>query len=211
MEQESHKEEKFEPLLDPVEKTRLKKRLVVWFKVNAQKKSAMIWLNALSFTESSFFPIPPDPFMALLILANEKKWLKIVFWTTLMSVLGGIFGYLLGMFLFEIVGQPIINLFNLQSQADYLAELFRNNTFLAMFIAAFTPIPYKIFTITAGLFQVNIFIFILASIIGRGLRFLIVGFIFKFLGERYGTQIFKHFDKFLIAGIIIIILYFLLH
>jgi membrane protein YqaA with SNARE-associated domain len=212
MEPESPKKtDEIEKILTSEEQEKLRGRLVLWFKKNAQKKSALIWLNIISFTESSFFPIPIDPFMALLILANEKKWFRIVCWLTFTSVLGGVFGYLIGMFLFEVVGQPIVNLLNLQSQADYLAELFRQNAFWAMFIAAFTPVPYKIFTITAGLFQVNIFIFIIASIIGRGLRFFLVGFIFKFLGERYGEKIFKHFDKLLFAGVVLLILYFIFH
>lgn len=177
-----------------------------WLINNSDKRTARYTLRIISFTESSFFPIPPDPFLALMILIKPKKWARLTFDVILFSVLGGIFGYLIGLWFFDLIGPKIINFYSLQEEFEQISIFFSKYGFWTVFISAFTPIPYKLFTISAGLFGVNIISFIVASIVGRGLRFLFVGALFRYIGERYSKKIFKYFNvTSLILGLLIII------
>ena len=180
------------------------------FKENADKRSAVFWLNLISFIESSFFPIPPDPFQIILTLAKPEKWKMFARNVLIYSVLGGIFGYLIGFWFFELFGQKLMDLYSLQDEVHELGILFADTTFWTIFIAALTPIPYKVFTISAGLFKVNFILFVIASIIGRGIRFFFIGYITRFLGERYAEKIFKYFDIAAIVIVILLILFLLL-
>lgn len=173
-----------------------------WLIENSDKPIAKKVLDLIAFTESSFFPIPPDPFLAGLVITKPKKWLSLSMHVVLFSVLGGIFGYVLGFYFFEVAGAPLVNLYNLNEQLQILGGIFNENAFLAIFLAAFTPIPYKIFTIAAGLFQINIVIFIFASLLGRGIRFLLLGVLMRFIGERWGNLIFKYFNTLLLIAVI---------
>lgn len=176
-----------------------------WVIENAGKKKSRIALRIVSFTESSFFPIPPDPFLAAMIIVKPKKWLTLSLNVVGYSVLGGIFGYFLGFWFFDLFGPKIISFYNLTDEFKTVEIFFRDHAFWSVFISAFTPIPYKVFTIGAGLFGVNFLVFVLASILGRGLRFLIVGTIFRYIGGKYSDVIFKYFNTFsFIAGALII-------
>ncbi len=181
-----------------------------WLIKNINRPVANFVLYTIAFTESSFFPIILDPFLALMVVFHHKKWLKYAFWSTTFSVLGGIFGYIIGYWFFEIAGEPLVNLYNLHEELQKLGEVFADNSFLAIFLAAFTPIPYKIFTIAGGLFHINIFIFITASILGRGIRFFTLAALMRFVGEKFGQRIFKYFNLILILLVILIVLYFIL-
>lgn len=176
-----------------------------WFIKNINKPIADKILYLITFSESSFFPLPPDPFLAAMTVFHPKRWFKYALWTTIYSVLGGLFGYLLGYWFFEIAGEPLINLYNLHEELQNLGAIFNDNAFVAVFLAAFTPIPYKVFTISAGLFHVSLISFILASIIGRGTRFFILAALMRFVGEKMGRQIFKYFNLLLIIGVILLI------
>lgn len=163
---------------------------------NIRGKNAKWWLFGISFAESSFFPIPPDFYLMPVVAQNRNKWVYFATITTISSVLGGLFGYLIGFFLFETVGLWLVRIYNLGEELVLVKTFFNNHAFLSIFTAAFTPIPYKVFTISAGLFSLNIFIFIIASILGRGIRFFIVSFIMKIFGERISLMVFKYFNLF---------------
>lgn len=153
-------------------------RLVEWTLQIARGKYGTYALAADSFAESSFFIVPPD--ILLIALCSARKglgYLRLAAVTTISSVLGGLFGYLIGATLFVYIGQSIVDMYGLHAEMESVRLAFQNNAFLAILTAAFTPIPYKIFTISAGLFSVNIWVFIIASLIGRGTRFYLVAYL----------------------------------
>ena len=129
------------------------------------------YLGALSFAESSFFPIPPDVMLAPMVLAQRHRAWFFAALTTLWSVLGGVAGYLIGMFLFGLVAEPIIQFYDAQAAFDSAREQFQKHGIWIVFLAGFTPIPYKLFTISAGLAAMSLMSFVAASLIGRGDRF----------------------------------------
>lgn len=178
-----------------------------WFDEHASRASAKWWLLVISFTESSFFPIPVDPFLAIILLNKKNSWWKYSLNVSIASVLGAIFGYFVGLFFFESFGQRIVDFYDLQEDFIHISNLFKENAFWAMFTAAFTPIPFKLFTLTAGVAKVNFIVFVVASIIGRGLRFMFVGIIMKTFGEKIGTTFFKYFNIITSVIVLIIVLY----
>lgn len=187
-----------------------KEKAYSWFERQAAKPRALFWLLIFSFLESSFFPIPTDPFMAAILLVNRHKWWRYALYVTIASVLGGVFGYAIGYALYESLGRPIVEFYNFQDQFDYVTTLFQEHAFWTIFTAAFTPIPYKVFTIAAGLSQVNLFLFVIASLIGRGLRFFIVAIIMNTFGKQFGNIFFKYFNAITSTIVILIIIYILI-
>lgn len=182
-----------------------REKIKEWLILNSEKKLARSFLRIIAFAESSFFPIPPDPFLAGLVLIKPKKWFKFSLDVTIYSVLGGVFGYLLGYWFFDSFGPYLINLYHLTEEFEQISTFFLKYGFWSVFIAAFTPIPYKVFTISAGLFGINIIAFVVASIIGRGLRFFFVGWLFRYVGEKYSHLVLKYFNIIsLFLGILII-------
>lgn len=141
------------------------------------------YLAALSFAESSFFPIPPDVMLAPMAMARPDKAWRYALLTTLASVLGGVLGYLIGRFAFELV-EPLLH------QAGYwevylqAREWFDRWGFWAVFIAGFSPIPYKVFTVSAGVAHMALLPFVLASLVGRGLRYFLVAGLMVWGGAR---------------------------
>ena len=179
-------------------------KLRLWTLKWADSKHSALALFALAFAESSFFPIPPDFLLIAILLGNKgRRWVFHSFLTTLFSVLGGIFGYIIGLFFFETLGLFLINTYNLQNEMALVGEYYEANAFLAVFTAAFTPIPYKVFTIAGGFFKISIWQMILASILGRGLRFFGIGFIFNRFGERLGGLIFKYFNVITLVAVLV--------
>ena len=146
----------------------------------------LVIMGIISFIESIFFILPPDPFLGLICITRKiKKVIYYVFICTFLSVLGGCVAYLLGEKLFELaVYKDIKFITNNIEQINQLKLRLNNETFWLMITSAFTPLPFKIFCISAGLAKVNFIPFLLGSIIGRGLRFLIVGM----LAYKYGTK-----------------------
>ena len=163
----------------------LKSRVRAWFLAFSRKPHASAWLSFFSFAESSFFPIPPDILQIALTLAHGARWAWYALVTTASSVAGGLAGYFIGAVFFWSLGEPLIAFYGLESEMAQVGEAFLKFTFWAIFAAAFTPIPYKVFTIAGGFFGVNIWIFLAASILGRGMRFFVIGF----LTERYGAKL----------------------
>ena len=177
----------------------------------AAHKSSKFYLALVSFIESSFFPIPPDVMVIPMVISKKNDFIKIFLITTLFSVLGGILGYFIGAFFFDI-GIQVINFYGYQDKLISLKNnLINNEGFYAwlsiLFLAGFTPLPYKVFTIASGLIGFNILIFVLISLISRGLRFFIVSYLSYKFGDLFSEFMAKHGSKwFTIIGILIVII-----
>jgi membrane protein YqaA with SNARE-associated domain len=183
-----------------------KDRGMAWLHREARGPYAVFWLAGLSFVEASFFVFPPDIILIILILAGSTRWLYLASVTTIASVVGGVVGYAIGYFFFDSIGVHIIDFYHLQEELLVVEQLFNDNAFLVMFTAAFTPLPYKVFVLAGGFFKVPLVAFILASLLGRGLRFSFVAFVAHLFGERLTAIIVRHFNTAtLILGIIIIV------
>lgn len=167
-------------------------------------------LGLIAFVESSVFPIPPDPLLIAMSTSAPKRHIRFAFICTLASVLGGLFGYGIGAVLFESIGRWVVDTYGLHSQFSALEARYAANAFFTVFIAAFTPVPYKLITIAAGVFSVNIPVFIVASLIGRGARFFIVAELASRLGRRYKDAIERSVDILSLAFVTLIILGFLI-
>ena len=162
-------------------------------------------LFLLAFAESSFFPIPPDVLLMPLCLGEKRKSFFFAFISTLGSVFGGLFGYFIGMKFYDTIGVKIIDFYGLTQQYEKVKMLYENYAFWAVFAAGFTPIPYKVFTIAAGVFNIAVFPFVIASILSRGLRFFIIATLFFFFGENIKTFIDKYFNQLSILFVILLI------
>ena len=177
----------------------------------AAHKSSKYYLAIVSFMESSFFPIPPDVMIIPMVIARKKEFLKIFLIATIFSVLGGIIGYFIGAFFYDL-GSQIMVFYNYEDKLINLKNNLSNNEgFLAwlgiLFLAGFTPLPYKVFTISSGLIGFNILIFILISFISRGLRFFIVSYLSYKFGNLFTVFMNKHGSKwFTIVGILIVMI-----
>lgn len=189
-------------------KPNIMRRLYDWTVSWAEKPQGTQALAALSFAESSFFPIPPDVLLIPLVFGAPKRWWRLALICTLASVLGGILGWYIGRFFWESTqGFFFAYVF---SQADFetVEGMYKEFAFLAILGAAFTPIPYKIFTIAAGVCNVSLPILILASIVGRGGRFFIVALIIYFVGPKAKPWIEKYFNTLATAFFILLVLGF---
>ena len=140
----------------------------------AQHRHAARYLAVLSFAESSVFPIPPDVLLAPMVLARPNKAWRYAFLTTVASVLGGCLGYVLGVFLFSTLGEAIIEFYHAEGQFLITQQWFAQYGIWVVVIAGFTPLPYKLFTISAGLLGMALLPFVAASVVGRGARFFLV-------------------------------------
>jgi membrane protein YqaA with SNARE-associated domain len=178
-----------------------------WARERAHGAHARLWLVTLSFSEASFSPIPPDVMLFAILLAGAERWWYYAGITTVSSVLGGIFGYLIGALFFNLFGEAIVAAYHLEEELKVVAEYFSNNAFLAMFISAFTPIPYKIFTIAAGLFHIDPLVFLAASVTGRGLRFFALGYTVKMFGGRMARFIYSYFNILTMVLAVVLLLF----
>jgi len=160
----------------------------------ARHRHAPRYLAALSFAESSFFPIPPDVMLAPMSMAAPSRAWWFATLTTLASVLGGLAGYLIGVFAFEAI-EPWLRESHYWSGYLKAKEWFGEWGFWAVFLAGFSPIPYKIFTITAGVISMALGPFVLASLVGRGARFFLVAALMAWGGERMETLLREYIDR----------------
>ena len=155
----------------------------------AAHKSSEFYLALVSFIESSFFPIPPDVMIVPMVMARKDRFIRIFLNATIFSVLGGIFGYFIG-FIFSDLAISVVEFYNYEDKVNNLKARLSEGSglyiwLITLFLAGFTPLPFKVFTITSGLISFNIFIFIIICLISRGLRFFIVSyFTFRF-GEPF--------------------------
>lgn len=162
-------------------------------------------LFVLAFSESSFFPIPPDVLLIALAIAIPAKAFKYALICSAGSVLGGCFGYLIGWQFMTGIGDRIIEFYHLQEKWTLIETLYRRYDAWAIAIAGFTPIPYKLFTISAGAFKINFTVFVLASVISRSARFFLVGALIYIFGPRIRTFIDKYFDILAVAFTVLLI------
>ena len=182
----------------------------------AAHKSSNFYLGLISFIESSFFPIPPDAMIIPMVIAKKKEYLKIFLIASIFSVLGGIFGYLIGYLFFDLA-MYVIEFYGYQDKVENLKfSMSQGSGFLAwlsiLFLAGFTPLPYKAFTISSGLIAFNLPVFIIVSLISRSLRFFIVAYLSYKFGELFTEFMEKHGSKwFTIIGIIIVIIFIIIY
>jgi membrane protein YqaA with SNARE-associated domain len=176
----------------------------------AAHKSSNLYLGIVSFTESSFFPIPPDVMIIPMVIAKKKEYFKIFLIASIFSVLGGIFGYLLG-YLFYDLAIHVIEFYGYENKVENLkTSLSQGSGFFAwlsiLFLAGFTPLPYKAFTIASGVVGFSLPVFIVVSLISRSLRFFIVAYLSYKFGDLFTKFMEKHGSKwFTIIGILIVI------
>ena len=177
----------------------------------AGHKSSKYYLAIVSFIESSFFPIPPDVMVIPMVISKKNDFFKIFLITTIFSVMGGILGYLIGTFFFEF-GTQIMSFYGYEDKLSKIKEsLLNSDGFYAwlgiLFLAGFTPLPYKVFTIASGLIGFNFLIFVLISLISRGLRFFIVSYLSYKFGNLFNEYMDKYGSKwFTIFGALIVII-----
>ena len=152
------------------------------------------FLSFFSFIESSFFPIPPDIILIPMIIAKRTNAFFYAFICTASSVLGGIFGYLIGYYLFNSIGIIIINYYNLSDQFILFENYYLQYGIWIILGAGFTPFPFKFITIASGVFGLNILLFIIISILARGLRFYLIAFLLRIFGEVIENIINKYFN-----------------
>ena len=177
----------------------------------ARHKLSKPFLAFVSFVESSFFPIPPDVMIVPMVLAKKEEYLRIFLIATIFSVLGGVLGYFLGSLFLEF-SMSIIEFYNYEDKVFDLQDRLSNKAGLVfwigtLFLAGFTPLPYKVFTITTGFIGFNLYLFILISLISRGLRFFIVSYLSMKFGDKFEILLKKDgFIWFTIIGIVIVLI-----
>ena len=177
----------------------------------AAHKSSKYYLAAVSFIESSFFPIPPDVMVIPMVISKRNDFFKIFLIATIFSVLGGILGYFIGAFFFDL-SMKVMTFYGYEDKLINLKNnLINSDGFYAwlsiLFLAGFTPLPYKVFTIASGIIGFNVPIFIIVSLLSRGLRFFIVSYLSYKFGDLFTQFMEKHGSKwFTIIGIIIVMM-----
>ena len=182
----------------------------------ASHKSANLYLSIVSFAESSFFPVPPDLMIVPMAIAKNENYLKIFLNATIFSVLGGLFGYLIG-FAFVDLGMNVVEFYGYEEKVNNLKlSLSQGSGMYAwlgiLFLAGFTPLPFKVFTITSGLIGFNIFTFIITCLIARGLRFFLVSLLSAKFGEHFANFIKKKGPVWSsIIGVLIVIFFLIIY
>jgi membrane protein YqaA with SNARE-associated domain len=164
---------------------------------------ALFWI---AFAESSFFPIPPDVLLIALCFGARQKWAKYAFVCTLGSVLGGIAGWGIGWGLRDTVAMPLLGIFDPSGQTQQKIQVWYDAYgFLGILIAAITPIPYKVFTVFSGMMNYSLPLLILASILGRGLRFYVVAALIRIFGATVKPFVEKHLEWCFVSGTLLLI------
>ncbi len=191
------------------------KSIYTWT-INWSKTPQAVWaLFFIALAESSFFPIPPDILLIAMGIAAPTRAFFYALISTIGSVLGGVIGYLIGWQFMASIGQHIIQFYGLSEKYLYVQRLYQSYDVWATFLGGFTPLPYKLFTITAGLFNINFFAFLVTSMVARGARFFLVGTIIHFAGikiqyfiEKYLNLVTTGFAITLILGYLFLRLFF---
>lgn len=165
-------------------------KVLLW----SRHKHAPYYLFALSFAESSFFPIPPDIMLVPMVLAQTQCALRYAWLTTLASVLGGLFGYWIGTIAFDWI-YPYIIRFGYENAYQQIEHAFKAWNFWILFLAGFTPLPYKLFTIAAGTLHVALLPFILGSLVGRGGRFFLVALLIRWGGVHIDKLLRRYVER----------------
>ena len=178
----------------------------------AAHKSSKLFLAIVSFIESSFFPIPPDVMIIPMVIAKKNDYLKIFVIATLFSTLGGVFGYFIGSYFLDF-GMSVVEFYGYEDKVLNLKNSLTNGSgfyiwLATLFLAGFTPLPFKVFTITSGMIGFNLFIFLIICLFSRGLRFFIVSYLSFRLGDPFNNFMkTKAAIWFTILGIIIVLIF----
>ena len=178
----------------------------------AAHKRSKIFLAIISFVESSFFPIPPDIMIVPMVIAKKNDYLKVFLIATLFSALGGLLGYFIGLYFFEI-GMSVVEFYGYEEKLINLKEGLSKGSGLyiwlaTLFLAGFTPLPFKVFTITSGMIGFNLFIFFLICLISRGLRFFIVSYLSYKFGDTFNRFMKTNAAKwFTLLGVLIVLIF----
>ncbi len=181
------------------------RRLYDWVLHWAQTPYGIWALFLLAFCESSFFPIPPDVLLIALSVAIPKRSLRYALVCSAGSILGGCLGYLIGWQFMASIGERIISFYGLTPKIEYIQNLYVAYDAWAIGIAGFTPIPYKVFTISAGAFHINFTVFVVASIVSRSARFFLVGGLIYVFGPKIQTFIDRYFDVLAVAFTVLLV------
>ena len=177
----------------------------------ASHKSSETYLAIISFIESSFFPIPPDVMIVPMVIAKKERFIQIFLNATIFSVLGGVLGYIIG-FIFSDLAMSVVEFYNYENKVNDLKLKLTEGSGIyiwlaTLFLAGFTPLPFKVFTITSGIIGFNLILFIIISLISRGLRFFIVSYLSMKFGEKFTQQLEKDGARwFTVVGVIIVII-----
>ncbi|MEE9259175.1 MAG: YqaA family protein [Nitrospinaceae bacterium] len=189
---------------------KLLRSLYDWVLHWAATPYALPALFLISFIESSVFPIPPDVLLIAMVVAVPVGWFRYALVCSIGSVLGGMFGYLIGYQFMDLIGMRIVEFYHFQEKFDKIGLLYEEYEAWAVAMAGFTPIPYKVFTLAAGAFEINFLIFVLASTVGRSARFFLIAFLIKKYGPAIKVLIEKYFGIFSIVFFILLFLGFYL-
>ena len=152
------------------------------------------YLAGLTFAESSFFPVPPDLLLIPLCIGDPKKALRFAGICTAGSLLGALLGYLLGLEFYEFIGREIVEFYGADEDYERLRELYQEWDAVVLLVVGFSPIPFKIFTIAGGVFQINLVTFFLAAMVGRGARFFLFGGLIAWFGPAIGDFVDRYFN-----------------
>ena len=180
------------------------KKLYDWTLKKSRHPKASYFLALISFTESSFFPIPPDIILIPMIIARRSKAWWLAFVCTISSVIGGVAGYCIGYFFYASIGSIIVNYYHLETQFINFEQYYNTYGIWIVLGAGFTPFPFKFITIASGFFGLNIFLFIFVAIIARGMRFYLLALLLRIFGKTIESIIDKYFN--LLASLFFILL-----
>ena len=181
------------------------RRLYDWVLHWADTPYAAPALFLLAFSESSFFPVPPDVLLIALVMGARRRWFQYALLCTIASILGGLAGYGIGYWLMDTVGQRIIAFYHAQEYYRQVMEWYSRYDYWIVFIAALTPIPYKVFTIASGAFHMNIPGFTVISMLGRGMRFFLVAGLLFWFGPPIQRFIDRYFNVLSFLFVILLI------
>lgn len=169
------------------------KRLYEWALAKVSGPSGVWWLGGMSFADSSFFPIPPDVLMMPMILADHTRAWRLAFITTVTSVVGAVFGYLIGAFLYDLIAAPLLAFYGYQEVFEGFGDYYLEYGVLIVLIGGLTPMPFKVITIASGVFGLNPLLFFVCAVASRGPRF----YLEAALLWRFGPPIKAFIDKYL--------------
>jgi len=186
------------------------RKLYDWVLRWAATPYAVPALFIVSFVESSFFPIAPDVLLIAMVVAVPVGWLRFALVCSVGSVLGGMFGYLIGFQFMDLIGNRIVEFYHFQEKWDKIGLLYEKYNAWAVAVAGFTPLPYKVFTLSAGAFKINFPIFVLASAASRSARFFLVAALLYKFGPPVKALIEKYFNLFTIVFFILLVLGFII-
>ena len=181
------------------------RRLYDWVLHWAETPYGTPALAIIAFAESSFFPVPPDPLLMALALGRRTSAMRFALVCTAASVVGGLAGYAIGRYGMDLIGRPLIEAYGYQDTAEKLTRTFTEHGFWAVLVAAVTPIPYKVFTITSGACALSLHTFILASVLGRGLRFFVLGILIHVFGEPIRKFIDRYFNVLSVVFVVLLV------